>query len=206
MRNQRRGVLVCTLLVMGSCLLWGQATTSLHGTIYDTNGAVLPGASVTITDPQTGFTRTVQSESDGTYQFLQLHPTVYVVEVGATGFAKLKREDVRLQVNTPATMVLVTSFTDRAGSLQMNGSTTIQPLQLHAHLYSEILLEVESVAQSLRIECSSSTVMMDVMTRRVSPFQLLCRWPAWGRAPSTTDTAWMQIAPAPQTRVWTAHK
>jgi len=68
------------------------------------NGAVLPGATVTITDPQTGFTRTVQTESDGTYQFLQLHPTVYVVEVSATGFAKLKREDARLQVNTPATM------------------------------------------------------------------------------------------------------
>ena len=79
-------------------------TTSLRGTIYDANGAVLPGASVTITDPQTGFTRTVQTESDGTYQFLQLQPTVYVVEVSATGFAKLKREDVRLQVNTPATM------------------------------------------------------------------------------------------------------
>ena len=105
MRNQRRGVLVCTLLVIGSCLLWGQgATTSLHGTIYDANGAVLPGASVTITDPQTGFTRTVQTERDGTYQLLQLHPTVYAVEVSATGFAKLKREDVRLQVYTPATM------------------------------------------------------------------------------------------------------
>jgi len=104
MRKQRCATLVCTLLVTGSSLLWGQATTSLHGTISDANGAVLPGASITITDPQTGFTRTVQSESDGTYQFLQLHPTVYVVEVGATGFAKLKREDVRLQVNTPATM------------------------------------------------------------------------------------------------------
>ncbi len=43
-------------------------------------------------------------ENDGTYQFLQLQPTVYVVEVSANGFAKLKREDVRLQVSTPATM------------------------------------------------------------------------------------------------------
>jgi hypothetical protein len=105
MRNQRCGVLVCTLLVMGSSLLWGQSgTTSLRGVVSDANGAVLPGASITITDPTTGFTRSVQTENDGTYQFLQLQPTVYVVEVSANGFAKLKREDVRLQVNTPSTM------------------------------------------------------------------------------------------------------
>jgi len=90
---------------MASCLLWGQSgTTSLRGVVSDANGAVLPGASLTITDPQTGFTRSVQTENDGTYQFLQLQPTVYVVEVSANGFAKLKREDVRLQVNTPSTM------------------------------------------------------------------------------------------------------
>jgi hypothetical protein len=90
---------------MGSCLVWGQSgTTSLRGVVSDANGAVLPGASLTITDPQTGFARSVQTENDGTYQFLQLQPTVYVVEVSANGFAKLKREDVRLQVNTPSTM------------------------------------------------------------------------------------------------------
>lgn len=73
MRNQRWGVLLCTLLVIASCPSWGQgATTSLHGTVYDANGAVLPGAAVTITDPQTGFTRSVQTGDDGTYQLLQL--------------------------------------------------------------------------------------------------------------------------------------
>lgn len=105
MRNQRWAIIATALLLLCPALLWGQSgTTSLRGAISDAAGAVLRGAAVTITDPQTEFKRTVQTESDGTYQFLQLQPSVYTVEVSANGFAKLKREHVRLQVNTPATM------------------------------------------------------------------------------------------------------
>lgn len=104
MRNCRLRVLLPTLFLICATLTWGQSgTTSLHGVVSDAKGAVLPGASVSITDPQTGFTRTVQTGNDGTYQFLQIQPSAYAIEVNATGFAPLKREDVRLQVNTPAT-------------------------------------------------------------------------------------------------------
>jgi hypothetical protein len=105
MRNCRLGVLLPTLFLTCATLTWGQAgTTSLHGVVSDANGAVLPGAAVTITDPQTAFSRTVQTEGDGAYQFLQIQPSAYTVEVSASGFATLKRENVRLQVNTPATL------------------------------------------------------------------------------------------------------
>ncbi|HST10400.1 MAG TPA: carboxypeptidase-like regulatory domain-containing protein, partial [Terriglobales bacterium] len=105
MRTRRWVLLVFTVLTICPALLWSQSgTASLRGAVSDANGAVLPGAGVTITDPKTGFTRTVQTEGDGTYQLLQLQPSLYTVEVSANGFAKLKRENVQLQVNTPATM------------------------------------------------------------------------------------------------------
>lgn len=105
MRIHRLGVYVPVLFLLGTILTWAQSgTTSLHGVVSDAKGAVLPGAAVTLRDPQTGFTRTVQTASDGTYQFLQIQPSTYTLEVSATGFATLKREDVRLQVNTPATI------------------------------------------------------------------------------------------------------
>jgi hypothetical protein len=105
MRNRRLGVLLSTLFLTCATLTWGQSgTTSLHGVVSDANGAVLPGAAVTITDPQTAFSRTVQTGGDGAYQFLQIQPSAYTVEVSASGFATLKRENVRLQVNTPATV------------------------------------------------------------------------------------------------------
>src|SRR5216684_7519523 len=80
------------------------ATTSLRGTVYDSKGAVVSGAAVTIANNQTGFSRTAKTGSQGEYQFVQIPPATYVVTVAATGFATLKEESVRLMVSTPATL------------------------------------------------------------------------------------------------------
>ena len=64
----------------------------------------MTGATATLHDPQTGFARTVKTESDGTYQFLQIPPSAYTLEVSASGFATQKKENLRLLVNSPATM------------------------------------------------------------------------------------------------------
>src|SRR5262245_60844277 len=78
-------------------------TTSLRGTITDPNGAVVPGAQVTLSNPATGFARTVKSNGQGVYQFLEVPPATYTVTAGATGFATIKQENVPLMVSTPAT-------------------------------------------------------------------------------------------------------
>ena len=80
------------------------ATTSLRGTVYDSKGAVVSGAAVTIANNQTGFSHSAKTDSQGEYQFVQLPPATYVVTVAATGFATLKEEGVRLMVSTPATL------------------------------------------------------------------------------------------------------
>src|SRR5712692_8131666 len=80
------------------------ATTSLRGTVYDSKGAVVSGAAVTIANNQTGFSHSAKTDSQGEYQFVQIPPATYVVTVAATGFATLKEESVRLMVSTPATL------------------------------------------------------------------------------------------------------
>jgi hypothetical protein len=92
------------LLILLAALAAAQSTTSLHGEITDPKAALLPGATVKINDPQTGFTRTVTSGPDGVYQFLQIPPATYTVTVTAAGFAAIKREQVTLLVSTPATL------------------------------------------------------------------------------------------------------
>jgi hypothetical protein len=87
-----------------SSLVVAQSTTSLRGTITDPKGALLAGATVTLADPQTGFTRTVQSSTDGVYQFLQVPPGLYWLTASASGFSNFKQADLRLLVNTPATV------------------------------------------------------------------------------------------------------
>jgi hypothetical protein len=92
------------LFLLLSVVSPAQSTTSLHGTITDAKGALLPGATVKIDDPQTGFTRTVTSGDDGVYQFLQISPATFRVSVSAPGFTTVGRENVTVQVNTPATL------------------------------------------------------------------------------------------------------
>ena len=95
-------VLLCLSLI--TPVLVAQSTTSLHGVVSDAKGAVLPGATVKIYDSQTGFARTVTSGGDGVYQFLQIPPATYVINVSSAGFATIKRERVTLLVNSPATL------------------------------------------------------------------------------------------------------
>src|SRR5450432_406919 len=87
-----------------SVLSAAQSTSSLHGVVTDARGAVLPGATVTINDSETGFTRTVTSGGDGVYQVLQIPPSKYAVSVTAQGFASIRHQNLTLQVNTPATL------------------------------------------------------------------------------------------------------
>ena len=64
--------LFVSLLALNTLASAQSATTSLHGTVTDPKGAVLSGATVTMDDPSTGFTRTAKTDSQGTYQFLQI--------------------------------------------------------------------------------------------------------------------------------------
>ncbi|WP_164981643.1 TonB-dependent receptor [Silvibacterium dinghuense] len=63
-------------------------TGGLKGTITDPSGAAVVGASVHIHNPSTGLDRTTQSSGNGTYQFTDLQPGPYQIEILATGFGK----------------------------------------------------------------------------------------------------------------------
>ncbi len=62
---------------------------SIQGTITDSAGAVVPGAQVVILSTDTGFTKTLTTDSAGIYSIGPLNPGPYSVTVTATGFEKL---------------------------------------------------------------------------------------------------------------------
>lgn len=71
-------------------------TAVLTGTVTDSSGAAIPGATVTVTSPSMiGGSRSVVTEADGTYRFPALAPGTYVVTYELQGFTSSKRE-VRL--------------------------------------------------------------------------------------------------------------
>jgi hypothetical protein len=123
MRSGSRAVtlLVGFFLVVGS-LVWAQTgTTSLRGVVSDAKGAVLPDATITITDPQNGFSRTVKADGRGEYQLLQLPPSTYTVTVSGTGFAPMKEERVQLLVSVPSTLNFTLQVQGQSVTVEVSG-------------------------------------------------------------------------------------
>lgn len=63
---------------------------SIQGTITDQSGAIIPGAQITVANPEIGFNRALQSDSSGLYTIGPLNPGTYVVSIQAAGFQQLK--------------------------------------------------------------------------------------------------------------------
>ena len=80
----------------------GAAAGTISGTITDPNGAVVPGATVTITNAATNQSFTTTSNSDGNYSTAVLSPGTYTVAVNSPGFKRLLVESVVVGVNVPA--------------------------------------------------------------------------------------------------------
>ncbi|GGA59307.1 hypothetical protein GCM10011507_08380 [Edaphobacter acidisoli] len=82
-------------------------TATLIGTVTDSTGAVVPNATVTVTQTDTNFTRTVTTKADGTFrdEFLPIGP--YRVSVSAPGFKTLQRAGIALSIMQEANLTLV---------------------------------------------------------------------------------------------------
>ncbi|MEZ5307777.1 MAG: TonB-dependent receptor [Pyrinomonadaceae bacterium] len=76
-----------------------QATTGvIQGTVYDQNGAVVPGASITLRNTGTGFERSLVSNSDGVFTAPLLPLGDYTVTASGSGFAETKLENIRVTI------------------------------------------------------------------------------------------------------------
>jgi hypothetical protein len=75
-------------------------TSTFAGTVEDPTGAVVPGATVTITNQGTNRSVTYQTDASGTYRVVGLQPGPYSVKVEAKGFKAVVTRDVELTVGT----------------------------------------------------------------------------------------------------------
>jgi hypothetical protein len=91
------------LLLVGVCGFRASAQTApaavvsgatVHGNVTDPDDALVPDATVTLT--QNGKSQTATSKSDGTYTFRGVAPGTYIVTVTAPGFAAYVKEGVKV--------------------------------------------------------------------------------------------------------------
>ena len=94
---------ILTLFLVLAAGLFAQ-TTIVTGTVMDPSGAVIPSASITLTNIGTGAQRTTVSDSQGGYTITQVPPGKYRINAQAPGFAEAVINNIELLVNQPATI------------------------------------------------------------------------------------------------------
>jgi Carboxypeptidase regulatory-like domain len=88
--------------------LWSQEAVSarLSGSVLDPNNALVPGAKVTLSNSQTGFTRSVNSTETGSYTFTLIPPGTYEIKVEKEGFSVSVLSGIALTVGQATTFDL----------------------------------------------------------------------------------------------------
>jgi hypothetical protein len=89
---------LCGLLVTLLPVAAQVDSATLSGTITDSSGAAIPGASLEIVSQVTGLRRTTQSNASGSYSFSLLPIGLYTVNASLKGFRTVSMKDVRLGV------------------------------------------------------------------------------------------------------------
>ena len=101
---ERKGALIFSFLLVAFCWValqsaYGQsATATIFGTVKDVSGAIMPGASITVTNQSTGITRKTVTSSSGDYVVPQLLPGTYKITVSKSGFSTRTEGNVVLNV------------------------------------------------------------------------------------------------------------
>ncbi|MCA1594151.1 MAG: carboxypeptidase-like regulatory domain-containing protein [Acidobacteria bacterium] len=120
-------LIVVTLCLMTATALAQEITGSIVGTVKDAAGAVVPGATVTITDVEKKVVvRTLNVGDDGTYSAPQLPVGIYEVSVEAPNFKKYLETNVKLDVNQRRTI----DATLTAGNISEVVTVEAEPLQV----------------------------------------------------------------------------
>jgi hypothetical protein len=119
-------VMLTTVLLLAQTALHGQATGNVTGIVADSTGAVIPKATVVLTDIASGIKRTTTSNGDGDFAFASVIPGLsYQLTVTAENFDpwqsqpfpvragdQLNYSDIKMKVGTAASAVTVEAQVD----------------------------------------------------------------------------------------------
>ncbi len=114
-QNFKGPILAAILLAVAPCSFGQAVYGSIFGTVVDATGAIVPGATITVTDVAKGTSTTETSNSSGEFTADHLIPDVYNVKVTSAGFKTYEQSGLQLfaDTSTKVTATLVVGTTDQ---------------------------------------------------------------------------------------------
>jgi hypothetical protein len=106
---------------------FGQAVYgSIFGTVTDTTGAVVPGATVTVTDESKGTSVNVQSNGAGDFTVEHLIPDVYDVKVEMQGFKGYQQKGIQVSADSSVKVVAALTVGGSSDIVEVNADSVPQ--------------------------------------------------------------------------------
>jgi hypothetical protein len=169
MRQARYRFLLLPLIFVLACVgAFAQSNSDLTGIITDQTGAVVAGATVTLTDPATGSVHSTTSGSTGLYDIAGLNPANYNLKVTAKGFESFVqngivvnismtfRVDVKLTIGAETQTVTVT-----ADALTVQADSNVLSTLISGQQITDIAVENNNIASIVALGLGVSNNMPD---------------------------------------------
>lgn len=104
---------------------------NIEGTVRDASGAVLPGATVTVINADTGFTQTVITDADGYYRAALLPLGSYRVRAELTGFKTIDQTGITLSAGQTARVNATLAVGSIAETVEVSADSPVtEPLKV----------------------------------------------------------------------------
>src|ERR1035437_2483807 len=100
-------ILVILLLGFGGFSAYAQFSSGIEGTVNDSSGAAVSGATVTVTDARLGVTKTTTTTQSGYFRIDSIAASTYTVEIQMSGFKTWRQSGLALQVGETRTLAPV---------------------------------------------------------------------------------------------------
>src|SRR5664280_779416 len=155
---------MCILCVLTMALLvfstqsMAQGYGSIVGTVADPSGAVVPGASVTATQTETGRKTVVTSGQNGAYVFPSLSPANYILTVESKGFQTSVQTGLVLQANQSLTVRIRLELGEASQTVQV--STELPQVDTTSGTLSQVIDEARVVDLPLNGRNAASLVTL----------------------------------------------
>ncbi|MDH3402096.1 MAG: TonB-dependent receptor [Acidobacteriota bacterium] len=139
MRNTRLvavlgGALLCAQIASGQTLDAGQ----VRGVVTDETGGSIPGATVTLQNPETGFSRSAETNESGTYRLIQIPAGRYSMQVELSGFSS---EVADIEVNVGASLTFDFTLTLEMATETITVQASAAPIDVASAGVSQLISE-----------------------------------------------------------------
>lgn len=168
-------LLLCLILVVTPTQLKAQTTSTVEGTVRDTQSRAIVGAEITLSSPALGREIKASSDMTGSYRVPALPPSVYRLQVSKPGFDLHVFTDIQIPVNRVLTFnvfLAVSSIEERVtvstAALLLDASSSsgahilpqqIEQMPINGRNYLDLLQLVPGVAVNRRVDEASDSAV-----------------------------------------------